>query len=268
MSNEMNNIPVKDSKGNVIGTSSVNEEESLINDLLSVLSMGSLNIKSAEPFVGQGQRTLGTEVTPQEARELSRWIKQNYPTGKDLPSPREAAKILEKYIKIDGKMRKIPIKDPSKPGYQPKITPKDFRASKLGEAISKYAVMEKGTPVYDRAQTAAKQLSSDAKSILSGLTQKSIPGRGAIAPGMGIIGALLAAKPEIENILQDMLGLNETEVWRNPDRYGSGESYDPYMDPNNPIYDLQVPIEDMVKPIPFNNANNVLRELGLNPYDK
>ena len=36
--------------------------------------------------------------------------------------------------------------------------------------------------------------------------------------------------PEIENVLQDMLGLNETEVWRNPDRYGSGESYDPYMD--------------------------------------
>ena len=263
MSNEMNNIPVKDSKGNVIGTSSVNEEESLINDLLSVLSMGSLNIKSAEPFVGQGQRTLGTEVTPQEARELSEWLKRNASVtesdrkalslkGKDLA---KSIKSLEKFIKIDGKMRKIPItkpiKDPSKPGYQPRVT------------AQKYTNVPERTAI-------------GTKSILSGLTQKSIPGRGAIAPGMGIITALLAAKPELENVLQDMLGLNETEVWRNPDRYGSGESYDPYMDPNNPIYDLQVPIEDMIKPIPFNNANDVLRQLGLigkpqpglNPYDK
>ena len=251
MSNEMNNIPVKDSKGNVIGTSSVNEEESLINDLLSVLSMGSLNIKSAEPFVGQGQRTLGTEVTPQEARELSEWLKRNASVtesdrkalslkGKDLS---KSIKFLEQFIKGDKAPITKRIKDPSKLGYQPRVT------------AQKYTNVPERTAI-------------GTKSILSGLTQKSIPGRGAMAPGIGIIGALLAAKPEIENILQDMLGLNETEVWRNPDRYGSGESYDPYMDPNNPIYDLQVPIEDMVKPIPFNNANNVLRQLGLKPYDK
>ena len=267
MSNEMNNIPVKDSKGNVIGASSVNEEESLINDLLSVLSMGSLNIKSAEPFIGPGQRNLGTEVTPQQARELSEWLKRNASVaesdrkvlaskGKDLA---KSIKFLEQFIKGDKAPTTKRIKDPSKPGYRPTVP-----AQKYPPFVS------------ERAAIPATKINADRRSILSGLTQKSIPGRGAMAPGMGIITALLAAKPEIENVLQDMLGLNETEVWRNPDRYGSGESYDPYMDPNNPIYDLQVPIEDMIKPIPFNNANNVLRQLGLigkpqpglKPYDK
>ena len=72
--------------------------------------------------------------------------------------------------------------------------------------------------------------------------------------GGGLLGLLASAPMMVEggrNLMDYLLGLNDTEIWKNPDRYGYGESHDPYMDPNHPAYDLQVPIEDMVKSIPY-----------------
>tara|TARA_R110002020_G_scaffold471593_1_gene698824 strand:- start:834 stop:1457 length:624 start_codon:yes stop_codon:yes gene_type:complete len=71
-----------------------------------------------------------------------------------------------------------------------------------------------------------------------------MPGPG----GPSVIAGLIAAKPEIEELLANILGLNEQEVWHNPEGSsyeinpeGSSyeeESYDPSMDPKVALKDL------------------------------
>lgn len=71
--------------------------------------------------------------------------------------------------------------------------------------------------------------------------------------GLSIIGGLIASKPELEDLLQHILGLNEQEEWHNPATAGyegssyeinpegssyEQESYDPAMDPKVALKDL------------------------------
>ena len=60
---------------------------------------------------------------------------------------------------------------------------------------------------------------------------------GAASNPIGALISLIASAPALsyggQKIASNLLGLNKTEVWHNPDKYGTGESYDPYMDPFN-----------------------------------
>jgi hypothetical protein len=194
MSNEMNAIPVKDSKGNVTGVSDSNG-----NNILNAL-LGKMLVQAPKT----GSKNVAYD-------ELTRWLKQNYPNSKSNPAT----------------------------GI------KNINLGKLNEYT--------------------KMLQNYPKSGLKNLKF------GAASNPIGALISLIASAPALsyggQKIASNLLGLNETEVWRNPDRYGSGESYDPYMDPNNPMYDLQTPIKDMIKPIDWRAGMIKEEDKGFDPYN-
>ena len=110
------------------------------------------------------------------------------------------------------------VKDPSKPGYRlPAAPPVGVRGQR--------AIPKSGTPEFFKNRY-------DYKPGIKATPRFSSESIGGPVPYLPIIVGLLAAKPEIQSILNEYLGLNETEYWINPE----GSSYETQPMPQNLPY--------------------------------